>query len=102
MGQRTLAVGHEEPRTDALTRSVDRLRRALDAHPARLPDRQTAEEELALLASMARGGAPDVLRLRRSLLVVASALGSVSALAAPLAELRRETEAACDAARADA
>ncbi|AXK31301.1 hypothetical protein DVA86_00220 [Streptomyces armeniacus] len=97
VGQRTLAASGEDPRAATLRRSVDRLRRELAAHPARLPDRQTAEDELAALDTMARGGAPEVPRLRRSLLLVAAALGSVSALASPLAELRKAIELFGDA-----
>ncbi len=78
----------QDPRVDALRDAVSRLRRALAAHPARLPDRDAAEDELAALDAMARGGEPEVPRLRRSLLLVAGAVGSVSALAAALAELR--------------
>lgn len=73
---------------DALRAAVGRVRRDLAAHPAELPDRVTAEEELAVLEGMAVRGAPEVVRLRGSLLLVAGALGSVSALAASVAELR--------------
>jgi hypothetical protein len=41
---------------------------------------------------MAREGAPDQGRLRRSLLLVAASLGSVSAFAAELARLRAAVE----------
>ncbi|RLV10508.1 hypothetical protein CTZ27_01815 [Streptomyces griseocarneus] len=75
-------------RVDALRDAVSRLRRALAAHPARLPDRDAAEDELAALDAMARAGEPEVSRLRRSLLLVAGAVGSVSALAPALGELR--------------
>ncbi|MCF6522929.1 DUF5955 family protein [Streptomyces sp. JJ36] len=81
-----------DPRVAALRRSVDRVRRELAAHPAELPDRQTAEEELAGMEAMARDGLPELPRLRGALLLVAAALGSVSALAAALAELRQAVE----------
>ncbi|WP_244501102.1 DUF5955 family protein [Streptomyces sp. TP-A0874] len=68
--------------------AVCRLRLELAGYPADLRDRAVAEEELAVLDAMVRSGSPDVLRLRRSLLLVASALGSVSALAPALAEMR--------------
>ncbi|MEU5418897.1 DUF5955 family protein [Streptomyces sp. NPDC020667] len=78
----------QDPGVDALRDAVFRLRRALAAHPARLPDREAAEDELAALDSMAREGQPEVARLHRSLLLVVGAVGSVSALAAALGELR--------------
>ncbi|MEV6670538.1 DUF5955 family protein [Streptomyces sp. NPDC051162] len=78
----------QDPGVDALRDAVSRLRRALAAHPARLPDRDAAEDELAALDAMAREGEPEVARLHRSLLLVAGAVGSVSALAAALGELR--------------
>jgi len=54
-----------------------------------LCDRRVADEELAQLQSDAAAGLLPVPRLRRSLLVVTAALGSVSALSDPLAQLRR-------------
>ncbi|MYV66163.1 hypothetical protein GT043_09495, partial [Streptomyces sp. SID2131] len=48
--------------------------------------------ELAALDAMALGGAPEVRRLRRSLLIVAGCVGSVSALAEALAGVRRAVE----------
>ena len=38
------------------------------------------------------GGAPEIPRLRRSLLLIVGAIGSVSALAGGLAEVRRAVE----------
>lgn len=78
----------DDPRVSTLRAAVSRLRRALAAHPAQLPDRDAAEDELAALDAMARAGAPEVPRLRRSLLLVAGAVGSVSALAQALGEVR--------------
>lgn len=69
--------------------AVGRLRRELACYRVQLSDRQIAEEELAVLDSHTACGVPSVPRLRRSLLVVAGALGSVSALSAPLAQVRR-------------
>lgn len=84
-----MADGRDDPRVDALRSSVDRVRRELAAHPARLSDRQAAEDELAVLEAMACRGIPETARLRDSLLLVAAALGSVSALGSSLAELRQ-------------
>ncbi|MBC2877632.1 MULTISPECIES: DUF5955 family protein [Streptomyces] len=81
-------TGERDPRVDELGAAVSRLRRALAAHPARLPDREAAEDELAALDAMARTGTPEVSRLRSSLLLVAGAVGSVSALAPALTEVR--------------
>ncbi|MCT2594094.1 DUF5955 family protein [Streptomyces sp. N2-109] len=91
-GRRAVAEGGEDPRVTGLRRAVDRVRRELAAHPADLSDRQAAEEELTALDAITCGGIPEVPRLRRSLLVLASALGSVSALGASLAELRQAIE----------
>ncbi|MEU6082718.1 DUF5955 family protein [Streptomyces sp. NPDC047108] len=81
-------LGTEDPRVAGLCAAVSRLRRELAAHPADLSDRAVAEDELATLDAMARAGAPEVPRLRRSLLLVAGALGSVSALAPALSDMR--------------
>ncbi|MFD6415622.1 DUF5955 family protein [Streptomyces sp. NPDC060194] len=75
-----------------LSASVARLRRELAQHPAEFVDRSIAEEELAGLAAMVAGGTPEVRRMRSSLLLVAGAIGSVSALARSLAELRNAIE----------
>ncbi|GAB2918734.1 DUF5955 family protein [Streptomyces heilongjiangensis] len=71
-----------------LRTAVSRLRRELAAHPAEFPDREIAEDELAALAAMVVSGIPEVPRLRRSLLLIAGAIGSVSALSRGLAEVR--------------
>jgi hypothetical protein len=75
-----------------LRTAVSRLRRELAAHPAEFPDRGIAEDELAALAAMAATGVPEIPRLRRSLLLVAGAIGSVSALATRLADVRDAVE----------
>ncbi|MFC8172548.1 DUF5955 family protein [Streptomyces sp. NPDC057242] len=87
-------VGSEgvDPRVAELRSAVSRLRRELAAHRAEFADREIAEGELAALDAMALGGAPEVRRLRRSLLIVAGCVGSVSALAGALAGVRRAVE----------
>lgn len=92
LGQRPVTDSHEDPRVAGLRTAVSRLRRELAAHPAEFPDRGIAEDELAVLAAMAAGGVPEIPRLRRSLLLIAGAIGSVSALARGLAEVRDAVE----------
>jgi hypothetical protein len=77
--------------------AVARLRRELAAYRPLLPDRTVAEDELDALTGQAAtaeppGAALDTERLRYSLLLVAAALGSVSALTAPLDDLREAVE----------
>ncbi|MEU0946154.1 DUF5955 family protein [Streptomyces canus] len=81
-----------DPRVAELRTAVSRLRRELAAHPADFPDRGIAEDELAALAAMTIDGAPEVPRLRRSLLLIAGAIGSVSALSRGLAAVRDAVE----------
>lgn len=88
VGRGRLTEGGDDPRVVELRTAVSRLRRQLAGHPAEFPDRGIAEDELAALDSMAAGGAPEIPRLRRSLLLVAGAIGSVSALAPGLREVR--------------
>ena len=73
--------------------AVARLKRELAAYQRPLPDRGVAEDELDALAAHAADAAPDTERLRHSLLLVAAALGSVSALSAALEALREAVEA---------
>lgn len=83
-----------------LRRAVERLRRELTAHRPPLPDQAVAEDELEALARQAESAergdgcpaVPDSDRMRHSLLLVAAVLGSVSALAAPLEDLREAVE----------
>ncbi|MEV5844097.1 DUF5955 family protein [Streptomyces sp. NPDC048179] len=75
-----------------LRTAVSRLRRELAAHPAEFPDRVIAEDELAALAAMATGGMPEIPRLRRSLLLIAGAIGSVSALSRGLSDVREAVD----------
>ncbi|WP_149184680.1 DUF5955 family protein [Streptomyces sp. TRM49041] len=78
-----------DPRVARLSTAVSRLRRELAALRGELTDRGIAEDELAVLAAMALGGLPpEPHRLRRSLLLIAGAIGSVSALAAALTDVR--------------
>ncbi|MET7691789.1 DUF5955 family protein [Streptomyces sp. NPDC005483] len=81
-----------DQRVAELRTAVSRLRRELAAHPAEFPDRGIAEDELAALAAMAIDGTPEVPRLRRSLLLIAGAIGSVSALSRGLTDVRRAVE----------
>lgn len=88
LGQRPVAGSGEDPRVAELRTAVARLRRELAAHPAELPDRAVAEDELAALAAMAAHGSPEIPRLRRSLLLIAGSIGSVSALRDGLSRVR--------------
>ncbi|MDT0462913.1 DUF5955 family protein [Streptomyces gibsoniae] len=92
LGQRPVTGSDEDPRVAELRIAVSRLRRELATLPAEFPDRGIAEDELAVLAAMAAGGVPEIPRLRRSLLLIAGAIGSVSALARGLAEVRDAVE----------
>ncbi|MFD5944963.1 DUF5955 family protein [Streptomyces collinus] len=84
--------GVEDPRVTELRSAVSRLRRRLAAHPGEFADRTIAEEELAAVAAMAAEGIPEVPGLRRSLLLIAGAIGSVSALSAELREVRQAVD----------
>jgi hypothetical protein len=90
--QKRVTGSNEDPRVAELRTAVSRLRRELAAHPAEFPDRGIAEDELAALDAMASGGCPEVPRLRRSLLLVAGAIGSMSALSAALTQVRGAVE----------
>ncbi|QHA07590.1 hypothetical protein GQF42_33590 [Streptomyces broussonetiae] len=92
LGQRPVIGSDEDPRVVELRTAVSRLRRELAALPAEFPDRAIAEDELATLAAMAAGGAPEIPRLRSSLLLVAGAIGSVSALARGLRGVREAVD----------
>ncbi|WNM31182.1 DUF5955 family protein [Streptomyces sp. Li-HN-5-11] len=88
LGQRAVTGSEEDPRVAELRTAVSRLRRELAIHPAEFADRAIAEDELAALAAMATHGVPEIPRLRRSLLLIAGSIGSVSALARGLSEVR--------------
>ena len=92
LGQRSLTGSDEDPRVAELRTAVSRLRRELAAHPAEFPDRVIAEDELAALAAMAIDGTPEIPRLRRSLLLIAGAIGSVSALTRGLTDVRNAVD----------
>ncbi|MER6260489.1 DUF5955 family protein [Streptomyces sp. NPDC059688] len=92
LGQRPVTGSDEDPRVAELHTAVSRLRRELAALPTDFPDRGIAEDELASLAAMASGGTPETLRLRGSLLLIAAAIGSVSALARALRGVREAVD----------
>lgn len=92
LGQRAVTGSDEDPRVSGLRTAVSRVRRELAAHPVEFTDRGIAEDELAALDAMAVSGRPEVPRLRRSLLLIAGSLGSVSALSAGLTEVRNAVE----------
>ncbi|MET8830770.1 DUF5955 family protein [Streptomyces sp. NPDC004610] len=89
----------DDPRVRELRTAVSRLRRELAAHPADFPDRTIAEDELAALAAMVTHGPPEPPCLRRSLLLIAAAIGSVSALSRGLGEVRRAVESLAESPR---
>ncbi|MFD5067764.1 DUF5955 family protein [Streptomyces sp. NPDC058369] len=88
VGQERVTGSGEDPRVAELRTAVSRLRRALAGHPAQFPDRAIAEDELAALDALALSGTPAIPRLRRALLLIAGAIGSVSALASALRDVR--------------
>ncbi|MFB7941614.1 DUF5955 family protein [Streptomyces sp. NPDC127049] len=92
VGQRRVTGEAVDPRVTGLRSAVARLRRELAGHRVEFADREIAEDELAALDAMAVSGAPEVWRLRRSLLLVAGSLGSVSVLAEALAGVRHAVE----------
>jgi uncharacterized protein DUF5955 len=82
----------------ALRTAVVRLHVELAEYRRLLPDRAVAEDELAALARQAELAEEsltlvDTERLRHCLLLLAAALGSVSALAVPLNAVREAVEA---------
>lgn len=81
-----------DPRLPALRAAVERLHRELSGYRAPLADREVAERQLALLESMAGSGSPDGAALRSALLLIAAAVGSVSALSPAVTELREAVE----------
>lgn len=94
------SVGHtrvteqqgEDPRLAGLRYAVARLRRELAAYPSEFGDRGIAEEELAAMAAMAVAGDPEIQRMRRSLLLIVGSIGSVSALAPTLMDVREAVD----------
>ncbi|WAZ25029.1 DUF5955 family protein [Streptomyces cinnabarinus] len=92
LGQRPVTGSDEDPRVAELRTAVSRLRRELAALPAEFPDRAIAEDELAAMAAMTISGTPETPRLQRSLLLIAGAIGSVSALAPGLTGVRNAVD----------
>ena len=94
MKQPTARVDRREkdPRVTALDAAVRNLGVELDAYERVLSDRVVAEEQLAALRAMVRSNEPEVQALRTVLLMLTAALGSVSALAEPLGEVRKAVE----------
>ncbi|MCX4480215.1 DUF5955 family protein [Streptomyces cellulosae] len=90
--QRCVPGSQVDPRVTELRSAVARLRRQLAAHRADFRDRGSAEEALATLAGLAAADRPDIPMLRRSLLLVAGAIGSVSALGEGLRQLREAVD----------
>lgn len=86
------AGGTGDQRVCELRTAVARLRRQLAVLPGELPDRPAADEELAALDAMMSHGRPEVTRMRRSLLLIAGAVGSVSALSSALSEVRERID----------
>ncbi|WP_046427014.1 DUF5955 family protein [Streptomyces malaysiense] len=80
--------GEGDPRVTELRLAVTRLRRELAALRTDFPDRAIAEDELAALAAMTCDGFPEIPRLRGSLLLLAGAIGSMSALSGALRDVR--------------
>ncbi|MDT0266340.1 DUF5955 family protein [Streptomyces sp. DSM 44915] len=89
---RGVPMGALDPRVTTLRAAVHRLHRELGGYRLALDDREVAERQLALLDELTVTGAPDEATLGQSLLVIAAALGSVSALAGAVAEFRRAVE----------
>ncbi|MBT2389284.1 hypothetical protein J7E87_07555 [Streptomyces sp. ISL-1] len=92
VGQTRVTGSGEDSRAAELRAAVSRLRRELAGHPAEFPDRGIAEDELAALAAMVAAGDPEIRRMRRSLLLIAGAIGSVSALGPALLVLRNAVD----------
>ncbi|MGW4031331.1 DUF5955 family protein [Streptomyces sp. NPDC004838] len=92
VGQTRVTGSGEDPRAAELHAAVSRLRRELAAHPGRFSDRDIAEDELAVLDAMVASGTPEIPRMRRSLLLIAGAIGSVSALVPGLMEVRKAVD----------
>ena len=92
VGQTRVTGSGEDPRAAELRAAVSRLRRELAGHPVEFSDRGIAEDELAVLAAMIASGDPEIPRMRRSLLLIAGAIGSVSALSPALMQVRNAVD----------
>ncbi|MFD5315457.1 DUF5955 family protein [Streptomyces sp. NPDC127098] len=84
--------GGADPRVGALRVAIERLRRDLNGYAAALADRGVAEHQLAVLSAAASDPAPETAALRNALLMIAGAVGSVSALAPAVVQLRQAVE----------
>lgn len=93
-GRRARDAGPDDtdPRVAALCAAAERLGSELSGYQAPLTDREVAERQLSELIRMATSGGPDGAALRGALLMIAAALGSVSALAPAVAALRAAVE----------
>ncbi|WP_370592749.1 DUF5955 family protein [Streptomyces sp. NBRC 109706] len=89
---RGVPVAGLDPRVTTLRAAVQRLRRELGGYQAALADREVAEGQLARLEELSVSGVPDEAALGQALLVIAAALGSVSALTPAVVEFRRAVE----------
>ncbi|AXG81083.1 DUF5955 family protein [Streptomyces paludis] len=92
VGQTSVTEQGMDPRTVELGTAVSRLRRELAGYQNEFRDRAIAEDELAALAAMVAAGAPETARMRRSLLLIVGSIGSVSALAQPLMNVRNAVD----------
>ncbi|MFF8841584.1 DUF5955 family protein [Streptomyces sp. NPDC015127] len=92
MGQTRVTGSGEDPRATRLRAAVAQLRRELAGYRAEFGDRAIAEDELAVLAAMIAAGDPEIPRMRRSLLLIAGAIGSVSALSPALMQVRNAVD----------
>ncbi len=81
-----------DPRIAELRAAAAWLRHEMDLHRVAPPDRGAAEAELLALERRVASGELTVPALRGSLLALAGALGSVSALAAPFSAFHRAVE----------
>lgn len=92
VGQKRVTGSGEDPRVAELRIAISRLRRELASLSLEFPDRPIADEELAALDAMAVGEVPEIPRMRSSLLLLAGSIGSVSALAAALRDVRNAVD----------
>ncbi|MDT0305758.1 DUF5955 family protein [Streptomyces sp. DSM 44917] len=81
-----------DPRLLSLRAAVDRLRRDLRGYQAALADREVADRELSTLDGILAAEIPDTAALGQALLLIAAAVGSVSALAPAVHQLRKAVE----------
>ncbi|MFF2376198.1 DUF5955 family protein [Streptomyces xiamenensis] len=82
----------EDPRLMSLRAAVERLWVDLSGYQAPLADREVAERELTGLLGLLDAGVPEGAPLSTALLRIAAAVGSVSALAPAVSQLREAVE----------